>query len=87
MTYKVFLPFRPGGKDMAEMVRIRLDLPEKLYHEAKAVVQWLRAQKSPYASSLSSLIAQILGEWIDKHVTFRVTESNARPEIKDVEVR
>jgi hypothetical protein len=40
-----------------ETVRIRLDLPKKLYHEAKAEVERRKAHDDPKVRNLSDLIA------------------------------
>jgi len=67
------------------MVRIRLDLPERLYHKAQAVVQYSKAQNDgPHASSLSNLVSRILSQWIDKHVTFKLNAQGL--EVKEIGV-
>jgi hypothetical protein len=68
---------------MAEkMVRIRLDLPEQLYHKAQAVVQYSKAQGNLHISSLSSLITSVLSDWMDKHVAFQLDAQG--PAVKEV---
>ncbi|MBC7219129.1 MAG: hypothetical protein H5T49_03225 [Hadesarchaea archaeon] len=39
-----------------ETVRIRLDLPKKLYHEARAEVERYRARNDPRIRNLSDLV-------------------------------
>ncbi len=43
-----------------ETVRIRLDLPKKMYHESRAVVEKRRAQGDPKIKTLSDLIVAAL---------------------------
>jgi len=47
-----------------ETVRIRLDLPKKLYHESRAVVEKRRAQGDPEIKSLSDLIVVALERYM-----------------------
>ncbi len=47
-----------------DTVRIRLDLPKKLYHESRAVVEKRRAQVDPKIKTLSDLIVAALERYM-----------------------